>query len=586
MLQIVHLTAPWDQILTALAIALPCIMGCLALIPRFSGKMFTYVPLAVLPALMLSLAAPFRFTWHDFILASSFALGPFHAIWLFVTAVLWLAAAWYGVYYLAHDAARGRYTFFFLGAMTGNIGLILAADPITFFTFFAMMSFLSYGLVIHDGTPEAKQAGRVYLSMAVAGEVLQFAAMSMLIFPMIGNSEPLTFQSLEYSANPLITGLLIVGFGIKAGLLGLHVWLPMAHPVAPTPASAVLSGSMIKAGLLGWMTLLPLGRIGMEMPLTSNVLIVLGLTGALVTALLGVLQMNPKAVLAYSSVSQMGLIITAVGVTLAQPSLFAVMKWIILIYVAHHAFAKSLLFLSVGLKTVRPLKRLEHSVFWGGTVLAALALTGAPLTAGMIAKALMKDTILNSQLDHAGLVVGVFTFAAVGTTLLMTRYLVLLSRMRHDEHHAVSRGIMLPWLLLLVMVIGFTFQLALHLWGNHFMPYVSLAPSMKNLWPLLAGVLLYVLVALAWKRAGWTAVRIPPGDLLHPVLRLANWGKIQTGVTLEKICSHKPLTSAPAVEAARKVMHAITQAENMLAMWRFGGCVFVVIAFLVIWASF
>lgn len=579
------LPAPFDQFVMALTFALPLLLACLALIPRLSRAIAVAAPLAAIPALILCFAEPFLFTWNDFILVSSFAIRPFHSVWLFFTALLWFASAWYGAYYLASDKAIGRYLFFFLGAMAGNFGLIVAADPISFFTFFALMSFLSYGLVVHDGTPEARRAGRVYLSMAVFGEVLQFAALSMLVFPMIGNPDPITFQSLERSSDPVIVALLITGFGIKAGLFGLHVWLPMAHPVAPTPASAVLSGSMIKAGLLGWLTLLPIGHVAMAMPTVAWLLILLGLTGAVVAAFLGVLQTNAKAVLAYSSVSQMGLIITAVGVTLGEPRAFAVMKWMILVYVAHHAFAKCLLFLSVGLKTSRPLQGLERSVVWGGTILAALTLAGAPFTSGMIAKALIKDAMTNSAMARIDWIVVIFTFAATGTALLMIRFILLMRRLPFDNHHAATRGIIVPWLLLLVAVIGFTHFFSVHLWELRLIPFVNISPSMKNVWPLILSVLLYGAVVAGWRKYQWPVLRVPPGDLFHGVAFSGRF--VADGVTgwIRSFPIHRPAMFQSFDGWISRFFALLQSMESSLTLWRYGGLAMALVITLVVWWS-
>ena len=94
------------------------------------------------------------------------------------------------------------------------------------------------------------------------------------------------------------------GFGIKAGALALHFWLPLAHPAAPVPASAVLSGAMIKAGLLGWLRFLPLGYAAL--PAAGLGLVGVGLAAALIGAAAGALQRNPKTVLAWSSVARWG----------------------------------------------------------------------------------------------------------------------------------------------------------------------------------------------------------------------------------------------------------------------------------------
>eukprot|EP01035_Chromulina_nebulosa_P057631 gene57631-78962_t len=125
--------------------------------------------------------------------------------------------------------------------MAGNLGLVLAQDAASFYVFFALMSFASYGLVVHSRTPEALHAGRVYLALVVLGELALFAAIA-LAWQAAGS---LNFADIgpALAVSPwrdAVIGLTLVGFGIKVGALPLHVWLPLAHPVAPTPASAVL----------------------------------------------------------------------------------------------------------------------------------------------------------------------------------------------------------------------------------------------------------------------------------------------------------------------------------------------------------
>jgi hydrogenase-4 component B len=143
----------------------------------------------------------------------------------------------------------------------------------------------------------------------------------------------------------LAAALLIAGFGVKAGLLGLHVWLPLAHPVAPTPASAVLSGAMVKAGLLGWLRFLPLGTAAL--PVVGATLVVLGLAGAFLAALAGVLQRDAKTILAYSTVSQMGLLAVGVGLALAEPAAWPLAAAALPLYALHHGCTKAALFLGV-----------------------------------------------------------------------------------------------------------------------------------------------------------------------------------------------------------------------------------------------
>jgi len=583
-----HLTSPYDALLVALAIALPLIAGACALVPFSRRAAFYSAPFAALPALALSMAGTIQVSWSGFMLGTTFAVGGAGSVWLFITSVLWLASAWYGLYYLAEDKKRERYVFFFLGAMAGNFGIVLARDAISFFAAYALMSILSYGLVIHDGKPEPRRAGRVYLSMAVFGEAVQLAALCLLFYPMIGNSGGLHFQSLESMSMPggLITGLLIAGFGIKAGLLGLHVWLPMAHPVAPTPASAVLSGSMIKAGLIGWMTFLPLGRVAL--PDVSAVLIVLGLTGSLVAAVIGAIQSNPKSVLAYSSVSQMGLMTAGIGVAAGSPSSWPVMMWIIVVYAAHHAFTKSLLFLSVGLKTTRPLVGPEHWMFWSGTIFAGLALIGMPFTSGVIAKNLLADAIAGSSHPHHVGIVIVLTVAATGTALLMIRYVMTLRNMQRDRHHGASAGIWVPWLLLLLMVMMFTLMFARYLYMER-IATMAMPPWWKSSWPLLVGMVLYIAAQWVWRKRRWKRVDVPPGDLFHVMsfatVRIVDGAGIVAGKVSAEFSRRRDMFKHAIGKKLRKAVRMLDDVEVRLTVWSIGGFAVMLAAVMIFWLA-
>ena len=183
----------------------------------------------------------------------------------------------------------------------------------------------------------------MYLALAMLGEVLIFTGFVFLTVS--GGTTQIAELHRGVFSQPALL-LLLVGFGIKAGALSLHFWLPLAHPAAPVPASAVLSGAMLKAGLLGWIRFLPLGEAAM--PLSGFTLISAGLGAAVLGTFVGVVQKNPKTVLAYSSISQMGIITTGIGIGALRPESWLDIQWAVLIYATHHALAKGALFLGVG----------------------------------------------------------------------------------------------------------------------------------------------------------------------------------------------------------------------------------------------
>lgn len=412
---------------------------------------------------------------------------------LLFSGILWGAALLYGRGYLRADPCRRAYDLFFVSAMAGNIGLILSADPISFYLFFALMSFSSYGLVVQDRSESARRAGRIYMVLVLVGEVLLFAGF-------VGIA-----ATAETSALTFV--LLVLGFGIKVGMPGLHVWLPLAHPAAPVPASAVLSGAMIKAGLLGWLRFLPLGEPGFEA--WGAVLIGGGLAAAFLGVAAGLVQKSPKAILAYSSISQMGFITVGIGAGLLEPDVWPLCKVAVVVYALHHGLAKGALFLSVGL---------AHGGFsrrqWICAALPALALAGAPLTSGFVAKSALKVAVRDLPGSWPGVVTILLPIAAVGTGLLMIRFLLVLRKQDAARRGQPERRLMATaWCALVASSV-----VAIWVWQ----PAAGLAAgSMKAskllpaIWPLMvAGALAWLVVRVRPRRLVAMVGSVPPGDLV------------------------------------------------------------------------
>ncbi|NVJ19554.1 hypothetical protein HV826_36255 [Myxococcus sp. AM010] len=243
--------------LLLVAIFLPLVAAGLAAVRgprRWSGALAS---VAALPALGLALAAgrspslEVELPW--LLLGARLGLDATSRPFLLATALLWTAAGVYAASYLAEDPRRHRFHALFLAAMSGNLGLVLSLDVISFYTAYAVMGFSTYGLVIHAGGPEAERAARVYMGFVIFSEVLVFAG---LVFAVAAAGGALDVRAVAAGLGgsawrDVALGLLLAGFGVKAGVLGLHAWLPLAHALAPTPASAVLSGAMLKAGVLG-----------------------------------------------------------------------------------------------------------------------------------------------------------------------------------------------------------------------------------------------------------------------------------------------------------------------------------------------
>ena len=344
-------------------------------------------------------------------LGARLGLDEIGRIFLLFTAILWLAAGIYAAASMRGIAFAGRFNTFFLLAMAGNFWLIVGQDLASFYVGFAVMGIASYGLVVHDGDRAALRAGKVYLVLTLAAEVTLFAAFVM-IASTTGSIEPKPDDLAELDG--LTIGLLVLGLAVKAGLVPLHVWLPLAHPAAPIPASAVLSGAMIKVALLGWLRFLPIGE--MALPGWGLLFVFAGLATAFFAVPIGLIQSNPKVLLAYSSVSKMGLMVATLGLMLIEPTIAPVATVGLALYAGHHALTKGGLFLGVGLRKTAGAQRLVVS----GLVLFALSMAAVPLTSGAVAKYGIKPAF--AEADWAWLPVAI-ALTTIATALLMARFL-------------------------------------------------------------------------------------------------------------------------------------------------------------------
>jgi hydrogenase-4 component B len=481
---------------------------------------------APVPALLLTLwPGEVQLHMQGWLLGAQWQLDDSRRPWLLFSAMLWALAGLYARGYLVTeqqaaesgdgDAFRRLLGFAMLWPLTlvGNLLLILAEDIPSFYLGFALMTFAAYGLVVHAGNRDAHLGGRAYLIMAVLGEGMILGGLLWAA----GTVQVLTLTELRAGLATAEQGawmaaLLWLGFGVKAGVIGLHVWLPLAHPVAPTPASAVLSGVMIKAGLIGWLNTLPLGADGLET--LGAVVIVMGLAAALGAAGYGVSQRHPKAVLAYSSVSQMGMITALVGAGMAAPVLWPALLVAVTLFAVHHGLTKGALFLGVGISEHPP--RLPAWLLWVLLALPALSLAGA-MTSGLATKWAFKELLYEG--GHAMLVTWL-SMAAVGTTLLMFR--ALWRQWQERGVYSIPMASCMPLAWLACVVAAVSVPLWIPLAGEHpNWPPLDEWPGL--LWPASLGLVLAGLVALVTLRANrsWQfARRLMPGDLWWGYLRL------------------------------------------------------------------
>ena len=249
----------------------------------------------------------------------------FGSVFTLFSALIWLLATLASIPYMDHEKNQTRYYVFLILTLGGCLGVFLSGDFLSLFLFFELMTLASYALVVHAQTDAAMAAGRNFLYLGIIAGLSLLGGIILLhtftgsisLAPMLEDIAPLN----ELAA--LIAVLMIIGFGVKAGMIPLHIWLPQAHPVAPSPASALLSGIMIKTGAYGiirvtTMLYTPAAEAA-ESGLWSytanmgHIVIWISIVTMFLAAVMAVLQNNVKRLLAYSSISQMGYILMGVG---------------------------------------------------------------------------------------------------------------------------------------------------------------------------------------------------------------------------------------------------------------------------------
>ena len=440
-----------DLLLVAtIAVPFALLIACgFAPLRRVMPVLAVFAPLPGLAAALLAVGTR-AFEFGPPRLRLALALDVPGAILLAVAALLWITAGRYSQSYMRNARSSGRFIVCWLTALTGCLGAFVAADVVTLYAMLGMMTIGATGLVIHDETPRAWRAGAIYFGLALAAESVLLVGLVMAAAAVPGDSLLIRDAAAAALASPqrdLILTLIVGGLALKAGIVPMHVWMPLAYPAAPVPASSVMSGAMVKVSIIGLIRFLPPGT---ALPDWGQLLTVLGFVGAFYGVAVGLTQRDPKAVLAYSSVSQMGVIVAVLGMGLGVGDVTAATN--AAFYASHHVLVKGALFLAIGVIAWSGVER-RWSVLWPAAVLC-LSLGGLPLTGGAIAKYAVKD-----QLD-VGVVGWLAAASAVGTTWLMLHFLRRLAAHAADRSGTVppaapawpwlataAAAIVVPWLL-------------------------------------------------------------------------------------------------------------------------------------------
>lgn len=362
-----------------------------------------------------------------------FTLDGFRAVYGCVASFMWMMSAFLSREYMEHHKNRNRYYLFLLVTLGAVMGVFFSSDLYTTFLFFEIMSFTSYVWVAQEENAPSLRAAETYLGVAVIGGLVMLMGILLLnrILGTLEISELSQAAAACESRGLLYTagGCMLVGFGAKAGAFPLHIWLPKAHPVAPAPASALLSGILTKTGIYG--TLLLSCGLFLHDGAWGRVILVLGVVTMLGGAVLAVFSVDLKRTLACSSMSQIGFILVGIGMQGLSGEENALAVHGTMLHMVNHSLIKLVLFLAAGvvyinthaldLNEIRGFGR--RKPFLAVSFLTgALAIGGIPLFGGYVSKTLLHESIVEyGGGAWMGAVEALFLFSGGLTVAYMTK---------------------------------------------------------------------------------------------------------------------------------------------------------------------
>lgn len=462
---------------------------------------------AVLSVALFGIAVAYLISGHGpevMILPLGLPDLPFHlrldALSAFFLMVLGLAGAGISVFAAGYfrsgeGTAPGLLGLHFHVFIASMAVVMLADDAYLFMVAWETMALSSYFLVTSQHRiPEIRRAGFLYLLMAHVGAVcilLSFGVMQ-------GGSWQFTFDAMRGASlapfwATIAFTLALIGFGAKAGLVPMHVWLPEAHPAAPSPVSAAMSGLMLKTAIYG-MLRITFDLLHVQFWQWGVAVLVLGLFSGLFGAIFAAVQTDMKRLLAYSSIENVGLIFTAIGLSILfaashMPLFAALALAAALIHVLNHSLFKSILFLATGCvlhatrqRSLGKLGGLIRSMPWVATLalIGTLAIAGLPPLNGFVSEWLLLQSFLfTPQLPHTFINMLVpLGAAALALTVALAAYVmvkfygvIFLGKPReasleqaHDANWLERIGLM--WLAAGCVAIGVQPQWALHMAGE------------------------------------------------------------------------------------------------------------------------
>ena len=423
-------------------------------------------------------------------------LDMFRYVFVWFTAMIWFLTTLYSSHYLMSHRNRNRYYLFFMLTLASTIGIFISENFLNLFTFFEIMSFTSYALIINDEDDYVHEAGNTYIIMAVTGGLI----LLMGLFLLYNYTQTLDISELSAAVSGLgnikylIAALIIIGFGVKAGMVPLHIWLPKAYSAAPTPATIVLSAVLAKTGIFG--IILTIEIIMRGDFIISVIILMIGFLNMFIGGFLAMMQRNIKRILAYSSMSQIGYILVGIGLIGILKDNRTIAIYGTLYHVINHGIFKALLFMGTG-TIYMVLNEVSINKIGGfgikKTVLkiiffiGVLSVIGMPGFNGFTSKTLLHEALIEAEHMYEGVFFKICEIVFIISSTFTVAYLlkifvaVFIEKGNHEIEKVkakLSKRVLIPMVIfsLMSIYIGLNPSAILYVLDKALVPFGNAEP--------------------------------------------------------------------------------------------------------------
>ncbi|MFA5527290.1 MAG: complex I subunit 5 family protein [Peptostreptococcales bacterium] len=266
---------------------------------------------------------------------------------VFITSFIWIITYLYSTHYIISYKNKRRYFFFLMVTFPTTLGFFMSDNILNLFTFFELMTVASYFLVIHDEDNYTHKAGFIYIIMSIGGGLVQLMGIFLLYnytSTLMLSEIPIAMEALG-TIKYVISIPIIIGFGVKACMFPLHVWLPKVYSPAPSPATSIFSAILTKTGIFGIFLVLQFTNFDINL---SFFIATTGLINMFLGGLLALHQRNIKKTFAYSSMSQIGYILLSISIIGILGEHGSSAYYASIFHMVTHALTKTIIFLGCG----------------------------------------------------------------------------------------------------------------------------------------------------------------------------------------------------------------------------------------------